>query len=489
MDIVIVGASHAGISAAVNLMRSIKSDNRQHDIKVTLLEQGDGSSLSFVGADGLLWVSGDIEEKHMGYTDVESVRNKGIDLQVNSEVVSINPKLNEVETIETSFHYDYLILATGSHPIVPDFAQNAIENGYDETSGKPVQTMKSKDDALAMKKLVDDDSVKKIAVIGGGYIGVETAETLMKCGKNVKIVQGADRLVNTYYDPEFSALLEERLNETVDNLGKIEVVTNKRFEKFDDPEFNDCDAFILSIGFAANSELLVPIDSNVNAEGFANRIDLVRNAYKVDEFQRTITSNIFAIGDCSASFNNALQDYMYIGIGSNTARGANIVADVVWREIQGLPLDALDVQRNRGTQGSNALSILDLNLASTGLTEESAKKFGINAISLDFSGTVIAPYLHNRFVDGVQELGELENGTMKIRIVFDSKSRRLLGFQAATHLDPSSFVNMFSLAIERGLTVDEIKNTDLFFLPQLNQLYNHLTRALSKLPPILRSDV
>jgi NADPH-dependent 2,4-dienoyl-CoA reductase/sulfur reductase-like enzyme len=449
VHIVVVGASHAGISAAVALRKKLPGS------KITLIEQGDDRGVSFVGADGLLWVSGDIEEQHMVYTNCEKTLAKGIDFKTSTTVQEVDLAQKKVIVQNnTTYDYDYLILATGSNPIIP---QSALVG--DQLSPDTI-TMKTLQDAHKMKQFVIDENCQRIGVIGGGYIGVETAETLRKRGKEVALFQGGGTILNTYYDAEFAIHAQNVLERE-----GVQIYLNTRFEGFDSLEDDQkCDAYVMALGFKPEATL-------------APELKRVSGAYDVDELQRTSDESVYAIGDCSISYSNAIQDKMYIAIGSNTARESSIVAEAITAK-------ALGEQRNfmnRGTQGSNALSVFGLNLSSTGLTVSSAKRFGIEADFVEYTGSQLAPYLPPRIMGGVTELEALSGGKVQLRIVFDRVTRRLVGAQMATHTDVIYAMHLFSLAIERHLNVDDLRNLDLFFLPQVNQLYNVLTRALNKL--------
>lgn len=449
VKIVIVGASHAGISAAVALRKKLPG------AKVTLLEQGEDSGISFVGADGLLWVSGDIEKEHTIYTSQEKTAAKGIEFLTSTSVEAVNLAQKEVTVQNGSkYNYDYLILATGSDPIIP---QSAAPGGV---LPENVTTMKILNDAYKMKHFAEDAKYRRVGVIGGGYIGVEAAETLRKKGKEVALFQGGSTLLNTYYDANFAAHAQSVLERE-----GVELYLDTHFEGYDAlQDAQKCDAYVLAIGFSPEARL-------------APELKRVSGAYDVDEYQRTSDEFVYAIGDCSISYSNALQQKMYIAIGSNTARESSIVAEAIMARALG----ETPKLENRGTQGSNALAIFGLNLSSTGLTVSAAKRFGIEADFVEYTGTQLAQYLPPRILPGVQELDALRGGKVQLRVVFDATTRRLLGAQMATHTDVIYGMHLFSLAIERGLMVDDLRNLDLYFLPQVNQLYNVLTRTLNKL--------
>jgi NADPH-dependent 2,4-dienoyl-CoA reductase/sulfur reductase-like enzyme len=311
-------------------------------------------------------------------------------------------------TPDQVFDYDYLVLATGSRAFRPE-----IINSH----GKYVQTMKDLADGKALKKLADNPQLKSVAVIGGGYIGVETAEALAKAGKTVTIYHSGTQLLTGFYDTEIVELLQNRLIEK-----GVKLVLGSRVNNIDDIE---ADAFLFSLGFRPNSEL---------GSDKIERLPKV-NCYKVDQFQRTSIPNVYAIGDCASSLNNVTGEPAYFALGSNTATTALVCAHHI------LGIDT----PNLGRQGANAIEIFDLKLCSVGFTLESARAHGFNALSTTCSDRV------------KQDDFTTNNDQVTISVVYDQTSHRLLGVQIASFTDVSPILHMFSLAIQEGLTLERIK--------------------------------
>lgn len=104
-------------------------------------------------------------------------------------------------------------------------------------------------------------------------------------------------------------------------------------------------------------------------------------------------------------------------------------------------------------------------MVSTGYSVESAAKFDLNVKYTDIEDTQKPEFMK-------------ENDNVKLRIVYEATSRRVVGAQmASTTSDISMAIHMFSLAIERQVTVDELARLDLFFLPHFNQPYNYINKA------------
>jgi NADPH-dependent 2,4-dienoyl-CoA reductase/sulfur reductase-like enzyme len=118
-----------------------------------------------------------------------------------------------------------------------------------------------------------------------------------------------------------------------------------------------------------------------------------------------------------------------------------------------------------GVQGSNGICIYGYKMVSTGLNVKAAEKAGYAPAYTDFEDLQKPAFITE------------ENPKVKIRIVYDKKSRRILGAQMASFHDISMGIHLFSLAVEEKVTIDKLKLLDIFFLPHFNQPYNYITMA------------
>ena len=436
--VVVVGANHAG-TCAINTITGFNEGD-----EVVVFDQN--SNISFLGCGMALWIGGQISKPDgLFYSNKDKLESQGAKVNMNSKVERIDfdkkfvyATLENGQKVEES--YDKLILATGSLPIVPQIPGKDLEN---------VQLVKLFQNAEEVIKKLENPDIKTIAVVGAGYIGVELAEAFERHNKKVIVVDIAKTSLSSYYDPEFSALMDNNLSdhgiklafgETVKAIkgnGKVEAIVTDKNEY-------QCDMVILAIGFRPNTEL-----GKDYLETMSN------GAYIVDETQQTSKKDVYAIGDCATVLFNSTGEKSYIALATNAVRSGIIAA----YNACGKKLETI------GVQGSNAISIYDLKLVSTGLSEQKAKQLGMDVLSTSFEDLQKATFI------------ETTNPKVNIKIVYDAKTRVFLGAQMASTYDMSMGIHMFSLAIQEKVTIDKLKLLDIFFLPHFNQPYNYITMA------------
>lgn len=444
MKFVIVGTNHAGIAAANTLL-----DNYGKNNEVIMIDRN--NNLSYLGCGTALWVGRQISSyKKLFYTKPADFEAKGarISLETTVNKIDFENKIvyattkNHTEITET---YDKLILAEGSAPIAPDLPGKDLEG---------IHFLKLFQEGMAVDQELDKSDVKTVAVVGAGYIGVEIAEAARRRGKQVLLFDAAKTCLSSYYDPEFSTLMDQNLRDhdiethygelAQEYLGKdghvCALKTNKG--KY------QADIVINGIGFRPNAIL-----GGDHLKRFSN------GAYLVNRNFQTSDPDVFAVGDCATNYSNALQDTTYIALASNAVRSG----------IVGAHNAAGTVIEGAGVQGSNGIEIYDLKLVSTGLSVKAADKFGLSVKYVDYEDKQLPDFMPAS-----------ENAKVKIRIVYEKKTNRIVGAQLASLYDMHELIHMFSLAIQEGLTMDKLQLLDIFFLPHYNQPYNYVTMAALK---------
>ncbi|MDY4128111.1 H2O-forming NADH oxidase [Peptostreptococcus porci] len=437
--IIVVGSNHAGTAAIKTILGNYEGN------EVVVYDKN--NNISFLGCGMALWIGNQISgAEGLFYATKESLEEMGAKVHMEADVHKIDFENKKVyvtlsDGTEVEDSYDKIILATGSLPVIPTIPGKDLEN---------VQQVKLYQNAAEVIKKLENPEIKDITVVGAGYIGVELAEAFERHGKNVTMVDIADTCLPAYYDEPFTSLMKKNLEDHNINLefgqavqeikgenGKVTaVVTDKKEIK--------ADMVILSIGFRPN-----------NALG-KDSLELFRNgAYLVNKKQETSIKDVYAIGDCATVYDNTIDDRNYIALATNAVRSGIVAA----HNAAGTEIESI------GVQGSNGISIYDLKMVSTGITVAKAEKLGIEVGYTDFEDLQKPAFI------------ETSNPSVKLRIVYDKKTRVVLGAQMASEYDMSMGIHMFSLAIQEKVTIERLALLDIFFLPHFNQPYNYITMA------------
>lgn len=436
--IVIVGANHAGTAATNTVLSNTKGD------EVVVFDAN--SNISFLGCGMALWIGNQISGSDgLFYSNKAALEAKGAKVYMETPVSNIDydkkvvyAKDKEGNLIEQA--YDKLILATGSLPIIPTIPGNDLEN---------VQRVKLFQHAEEVIQKLKNPEIKDIVVVGAGYIGVELAEAFKRHGKNVTMVDVEKTCLSAYYDDAFTDMMKKNLEDHGIRLAFGEKVTEirgngKAEEVITNVNRYKADMVVLSIGFRPNNEL------------GKDKLKLFRNgAYLVNRKQQTSIPDVYAIGDCATVYDNSVDGTNYIALATNSVRSGIVAA----HNVLGTELESA------GVQGSNGICIYDLKMVSTGLTLNKARRLGIDALATDFDDLQKPEFIEN------------DNPPVKIRIVYDAKTRAIIGAQLASIYDVSMGIHMFSLAIQEKVTIDKLALTDIFFLPHFNKPYNYITMA------------
>ncbi|UOR13753.1 FAD-dependent oxidoreductase [Halobacillus amylolyticus] len=437
MKIAVIGSTHAGTAAATNIA------NLYPESTITVYERND--NVSFLSCGLALYVGGVVNDPQgLFYSSPEKMRELGITMKMQHDVKEIDTDRqlihasNLVTGESVTDHYDKLVMTTGSQAITPPIEGMNLDNVLFAKNYNQANTI-----------IERAEQAEHVTVVGAGYIGVELVEAFEKGGKRVTLIDGADRILNKYLDPEFTddveadfrtRNIELALSQTVERIegqdGSVKsVITNKgKYET---------DLVIMCVGFRPNTGLL------------KGKVDMLNNgAIKVNDYMQTSDPAIFAAGDCCAVKYNPTEGYAYIPLATNAVRMGTLVARNLIE-----PTIA-----NVGTQGTSGLHIYDLNMASTGLTETSACLMGTHVKSVTIEDNHRPNFMPTA-----------EN--VKLKVSFDPDTRRILGAQVLSKADVTQSINTISVGIQHGMTIDELAFVDFFFQPHFNQPWNFLNKA------------
>lgn len=438
--IVIVGSNHAGLSLTKCLLES------ETKYEIILIDKK--SVVSYLGCGLSLLLKKEVSDmSSLFYVDMQQLKSKVSNLYMETEVLDIDTVEKKVlckDKYDNLFYqnYDKLVLATGSSQFTLDIPGNELVQNF---------MLKDISDVSKIIKNLNDPAVKSIAVVGAGYIGVELAEAISRCGKNVYLFDAANRMLSMHYDEPFSNIIEQILLENNIKVclreTPIQYLGDRRIEKIvTNLKEYKIDMVVQAIGFTPNSKL-----------GNKKLLRHLNGAYLTDEYQQTNVKDIYAIGDCATTFSTVLNRSDVDFSVSNALRTGYIVS----QHLEGQSCNS------QGTQFANGFSIFGYNFYSIGLNSKWANLMDTTLKFVDVEENIRPDFIKN-------------NNSIRLRIFYHGKSRKIMGAQFVSKEELSSLLMLFSLTIQEGITVDKLKTLDYLFYPMFSKPYNFLINAVKK---------
>lgn len=451
MDVLVIGGVAAGTKTAAKLKR----ENR--DLNVTLITKGE--NISYAGCGLPYYVGGVIENKAdlivntpKSFSDLTQV-----EVKTNIEALEIDRDAKIVKAIDlqknenVSFNYDKLVIATGADPVKPPIEGIDLEGVY---------YMRTPDDAIAVRKVVESKNVKRAVVVGGGFIGLEVAENIHEMGVKTTLVGAMDHImpgfddeVCSYVEDELMengimVLTKERLN-SIEGDGKVtKIRTDKRAMK--------ADMIVMAVGIRANTK----IASDCGLELEPNK------TIKVNEYMQTNDEDIFAVGDCVTVKNILSKKSAWSPMGSSANKEGRCLAKTLGGEKT--PFE--------GVLGTGIVKLLNLNAARTGLTEKDAINAGYEVES------VIVP------VDDKAHYYP-DSKMIIIKLIADKNTKKVLGAQVFGEGNVDKQIDIVATALTFNATIADLQNLDLAYAPPFSTAIHPLGHAANVLLNKIDGDV
>lgn len=439
--IVIIGASHAGHEAALDIL------DRYDDVEVNIYEADD--FVSFMSCGMKLFLEGKT-------TAQDNVRNFfpqeleeiGAHIHNNSKVVELDPENKEITVQDPQgthqVSYDKLILTVGSLAKSVEGPGSDLENVF---------LMRGHDWASRINAAINDPSIKNVTVIGAGN-GISAAEVMAKAGKNVTLIDKLSRPLQFFMNPMMISLVEDELSEhnvemimgtTVTGFkgrdGKVSAVIT------DNREDIPTDLVIQTIGVRPNTDWLKGV------------IDLDENGYiETDVNFRTNQEDVYAIGDAIKVFSIPANDL----IPNPTAVAARHEARYLAEHI----LETKPSTCFPGLVGAQVLDVFSLHGFTTGINSNGAGRSGI-VVETDY----YEDYMRPRYIP------EEDNPLISISLTYNLYSHQLLGADVISTYPIDGMGNVFTLAIGKKMTIEELAEQDFFFSPSYDKQWNFINLA------------
>ncbi len=440
--IVVIGADAAGMSAASQAKR-IAGDA----VEIVAFERGAYSSFSACGIP--YWVAGDVDgpERLVARSPDEHRRN-GIDLRMRTEVEQIDLAAGQVLahdlTAGRSFRegFDYLVIATGAVPVRPALP------GADAAGVFGVQTL---DDGGALLADLQRVQPRRAVVVGGGYIGVEMAEALVRRGVAVTVVDRAAQPMTTL-DPDMGAAVHKAM----EGIG-IDVRADTAVIGFETRGDHRIRAVVTADG---------PIPADVVVLGLGVRPDtaLAREAglplgdhggLRTNvQMQVLDHDQIWAGGDCVEVLNLVSGQYQHVPLGTHANKQGRVIGHNLAGSYATFP----------GVIGTAVSKVCHLEIARTGLREREATRAGFQYVTVTVKSGTKAGYF-----PGSKE--------MTVKMTAERGTGRLLGVQIVGYEGSAKRIDTAAVALWNRMTVEEMTALDLAYAPPFSPVWDPILVA------------
>ncbi|MBN1038721.1 pyridine nucleotide-disulfide oxidoreductase [Clostridium botulinum] len=424
--ILIVGGVAGGASAAARLRRNSEED------EIIMFEKGPHVSFSNCALPYHLSGVIDSPNRLVLMSPEKFISQYNIKARVNNEVISINRKNKTVDVKDLMSgevykeSYDKLILSPGAHPIVPNIT------GIEKVN---VFTIRNVVDIDKLNRYLKEINSNDVAVIGGGYIGVEAAENLRKAEFNVSLIEATKQILKPF-DYDIVQILHKEIYDNGVNL-----IVGDKVERFEE------DTIVLSSGKKVNASAVVM------AIGVAPEVTLAKDAgielgetgaIKVDKNYKTNDDSIYAVGDVIEVYNSLTHSMTKLSLAGPAQKAARSVADNINNKST----------INKGYIGSSAIKVFNYNGASTGLNESLIKVLNMN-INYDIVNIILNDKV------GIMP----KSSPIYFKMLYEIPTGKILGAQAIGKGDVTKRIDIIATAIKFGGTVEDLKDLELCYAP------------------------
>ncbi len=455
--IVVIGADAAGMSAAHQALRTAKAADRA--IEVVALERTQDTSYSACGIP--YWLAGDVgKADDLVARSAQKHRDMGVDLRTGMTATGVDLAAHTVAYVDQSgvthsLGFDQLVIATGARPVVPEWAL-----GPDGSPYGGVRPVKNLEDGAAWMSLFErpfgapGETAGRVVITGGGYLGVEMAETALRLGYAVTLLTRSK--VMGSLDPDMSdriaAALAEAGVEVVENAEVAGVSTGDgwvRSVRSTGGDSYPCDLLVLALGVTPVTE-------------FLSGLPLGDSGGLLADPRGAVAPGVWAAGDCCEVRHRLTDSSTYLPLGTHANKAGRVVGTNVAGGSSSFD-GVLGTAITRFAHGDTYLEI-----SRTGLSSAEAEKAGIGATALVTEGSTSSGYMP-------------EAAPVAIKMLAEPGTRRLLGAQIVGGLGAGKRIDAAAAALWGGMSVDDLAWMDLSYAPPFATAWEILQVAARRL--------
>ena len=439
-SLVVIGGNDAGLSAAGRAKRL------DPQWQVTVIERTSHSAYASCGLP--LYIAGQVDQTLVaGRSPAELEKERQICIRNRCDALEINAvkrlvvarDLQSGEIFEQPYHK--LVLATGSRPRIPAWAQEKADNLF---------TLRTYADAERLKTYLDQHPVRQAVVVGAGYIGLEIAEALHERGIRTAIVEQASR--------PFAAWSEALVEPLIQTVQQHDIalhcncsVTGVRCRDghIDQVEVKDqpplpCDLLFIAVGIEPEVSLAQAANIPLGKSG----------AIHVDRYQQTDRLNTYAVGDCCESIHLLTRKPVWAPFAGVASKQGQAAGSHIGGKADPFP----------GVLASSLVRVFGLEMGATGLNADQARAAGYDPQTTAISHPDRSEYIP-------------DNRPVTVALISDKKSDKLLGAQISGPPGSGHRLNILAAVLTAGMTARELAYLDLSYIPQLAPVWDPVSIA------------
>ncbi|TFF94190.1 hypothetical protein EU546_05230 [Candidatus Thorarchaeota archaeon] len=439
-QIVIIGAGAAGATTAMQARKF----NR--DVSITLFNSEEYAQYSRCGLP--YTISGKVREfNDLVLMPPDNWDLLKVDLKLSTTVTEIDHKNKKLvyEGAESGeMEYDVLIFATGAENADPPI------KGLDKDRVYGLRTI---NDAKALAK--EADRSKKGVVIGGGLVGMETAEAFVERGLDITVVEFLPNCLLAMVDADMASIIEEHCVEH-----GLKILTNTAAQEIIG---DDAATGVIVKNRETEEESELPADFVVVATGVRAVTDLAQTigvetgpnrGILTDDHMMTNVEDVYAVGDCCENPEFITGNPIVAGLGTVAVRQGRVA---------GINAAGGDVTFP-GVVGAKVTKLFDLEIASTGLTQDLAKRFEVKVAKGSIKGSTKPPY----YVGGKE---------LKLKTYYNKDNGQLVGGQLVGVEDAAMRLNVVTLGIQQKVDAAEFFDFENCYAPAICDTWDPLVQS------------
>jgi NADPH-dependent 2,4-dienoyl-CoA reductase/sulfur reductase-like enzyme len=448
----VIGGDAAGGSAAS------QAKKRQPDLGVVMFERGRATSYSACGIP--YWISGAVasEAALVARTPAQH-RAAGIDVRMRTEVVGIDLDRRAVHWrdldggAEGDEPFDELVYATGSVPLRPRVP------GIDAAGVYGVQVL---DDGVALRAELDSGRVRRVVVVGGGYIGLEIAEACRLRGLEVTVVDLSATPVGTF-DPDVGEFIAEAVRregiELVlgDGVAAVEVGADGRARGVVTASGRNLPADLVVLGLGVRPNVRLAEEAGIPSG--------VSGGVAVDARMSTQVPGVWAAGDCVESRHRLSGERVVVALGTHANKQGRVAGINIGGGYATFP----------GVIGTAVTKICDTEAARTGLSSREAEAAGYSFVTAVVDSTTKAGYFPG-------------SRPIRVKMIAERRSGRLLGAQIVGRKAAGKRIDALAICVWNEMSVDEILSLDLSYAPPFSPVWDPVLIAARKAFEAVEAD-